>query len=105
MRRHPRVPCLHPVRISWEEQGQPRFAITKLTDVSESGLRIESSQPIPRGAIVMLESPRMNLRGAATVKHSIRRGAKFLLGLQLTQPLPGETVALIENFNRTDQKV
>jgi hypothetical protein len=114
-RRHRRIPYLGPIRISWEERGQPRFALAKCIDISETGLRIESSHPVPHGTLIQLSAERIKLAGAATVKHSVRHGGKFLLGVQLTQAIVGGKIAelegrpvvsvLIENFNRTHQKV
>ena len=114
-RRHRRIPCLNPIRLSWEEQGQPRYAIAKCINVSESGLRIESPYPVPAGTSILLASERINLRGSAKVRSLVRNGSKFLLGIQLGQAIRGDIIAgleqqpvdavLIENFNRTDQKV
>lgn len=97
------------------DQGQPRFALTKCVDISETGLRIESPEPVRPGTPIQLGAERIKLRGSATVKHSVRNGSKYLLGIQFTQAILGDTVAgiegrpavtlLIENFNRTHQKV
>ena len=115
LRRHRRIPYQGPIRISWTEQGSPRFAITRCIDISEAGLRIESPYPVPTGAVLSLLSERIKLHGAATVKHSVRHGSKYLLGLQLAQAVLGGTITslegrpvvtvLIENLNRIHQKV
>jgi hypothetical protein len=115
VRRHPRVPYPGPVRISWEEHGQPMFAACKCVDISESGLSIESLQPIPRGARVQLRAERIPLCCSAVMKHSARHGAKHVLGLELNLTVRADTIAelgksaltalLIENFNKLDQKL
>jgi hypothetical protein len=115
LRRHRRIPYPGPIRISWEDQGQPRFAMAKCIDISESGLCIESPQPVRPGANIQVGAERIKLAGAATVKHVVRNGSKFLLGVQLTQVMRGQTlqqieglspvVIVIENFNRLHQKV
>jgi len=112
VRRHRRIPFLGPIKVSWEEHGQVRFALTKCIDISDQGLRIESPQPVRPGTLIMLESERIKLRGAATVRHSVRYGAKYLLGLQITEAVLGDTIAklegrpvvtvLIENLNKLD---
>lgn len=114
-RRHRRIPFFGPIKVSWEEHGQVRFAITKCIDISDHGLRIESPHPVRPGTLIMLQSERIKLRGAGTVRHSVRHGAKFLLGLQLTEAILGDTIAhlegrpvvtvLIENLNKIHQKV
>jgi hypothetical protein len=98
VRRNPRIPYQGPIRIAWEEHGQPRFATTKCLDISAEGLRIESSQPVPRGAVIQLNAERIGLAGSATVKHVVRKGAKYLLGLELSQAVLSKTIAVIESL-------
>lgn len=115
LRRHRRIPYFGPIRISWEERGQPRFAMARCVDISDSGLRIESPVPVPSGAVIQLGAERIKLAGAAAVKHVVRNGSKFLLGVQLTQLMLNKTIAelegrpavtvLIENLNKIHQKV
>jgi hypothetical protein len=96
-RRHDRVPFVGPVRLSWEDaRGEARFAHAKCVDVSESGMRIESPTPIPNGARIQLNAERIKLSGTATVKHSIRYGSKYVLGVELAQ-IAGETTARCAN--------
>ena len=95
-RRHRRIPYLNPVRISWEDQGQPHFAATRCIDISDAGLRVESPYPVQPGTVIMLNSERIKLTGAATVKHLVRHGSKFLLGCQLTQASLSDAIARLE---------
>jgi hypothetical protein len=115
LRRHRRISYVGPVRLSWEEHGQPRFAMAKCLDISETGLRIESPQPLRPGTNIQLGAERIRLAGAATVKHMVRSGSKYLLGVELSQTMlrnslaqlegrPSVTV-LIENLNKLHQKV
>lgn len=96
IRRHRRIPYLGPIRISWEEHGQSRFSMAKCIDLSETGLRIEAPCPVPAGTAIQLRAERIKLAGAATVKHSVRHGSKYLLGLHLTQAILNDTIAEIE---------
>ncbi|MGD1091423.1 MAG: PilZ domain-containing protein [Bryobacteraceae bacterium] len=96
VRRHRRVPYMGPIRLSWEdERGQPKFVQSKCLDISESGLRVETSQPIPLRTCLMLRAERINLSGAATVRHSQRYGAKYILGIELSQVLHDKTLAMV----------
>jgi hypothetical protein len=115
IRRHRRIPYVGPVRISWDDHGQPRFALTKCVDISESGLCIESPEGIRIGATIQMGAERIKLAGSGIVKHVDRKGRKYFLGVELTQfkldtavasleDRPAVTV-LIENLNRLYQKV
>ena len=115
IRRHRRIPYVGPVRISWDDRGQPRFALAKCIDISEAGLCIESPEPVPQGASIQVGADRIKLAGSATVKHVVRNGSKYLLGVELTnfrfnnvlanlESRPAVTV-LIENLNKLYQKV
>jgi PilZ domain len=110
IRRQRRIAYVGPIRISWEDQGQPRFALAKCIDISETGVRIEAPQPVRIGATIQLAAERIKLAGSATVKNVIRNGSKFLLGVQLNHAMPGDAIAEmdrcpIENLNRIHQKV
>lgn len=88
IRRHGRIPYTGPVRVSWQDSdGQSRYMMAKCIDVSEGGLRIESSEPIPARAVILLNAERLKVSGSATVKHVVRRGSKYLLGVELNAAL------------------
>jgi PilZ domain len=95
-RRHRRIPYLVPMRISWEDQGEPCFATARCIDLSQDGIRMELNQQVPRGARLQIAAERLNLFGSATVRRSERYGAKYPLGLQFTQPMPTSKIAEIE---------
>ena len=95
-RRHRRIPYLVPMRISWEDQGQPCFAIARCIDLSQDGIRMELNQQVPRGARLQIAADRLNLFGSATVRRSERSGGKYLLGLEFSQSMPSSKIAEIE---------
>ncbi len=96
IRRHHRIPYVGPVRLSWEDdQRRAKFILAKCVDISETGLRVEVSEPIPVRTNLQLRAERINLGGSATVKHSVRYGSKYLLGLQLSQVLQDKTLTLV----------
>jgi hypothetical protein len=95
-RRHGRIPYLGPLRISWiEPSGEPRFAMAKCIDVSEAGLRIELSVGIPLRTPITLNAERIKMSGPASIKHVARRGAKYILGLELSQALQKQAAAAL----------
>jgi len=99
-RRHRRIPYIGPVRISWEDQGNPCFAAGHCIDMSDEGLRIELVQRLRPGAMVQVAAERLRLTGTAHVKHIERSGGKFLLGLNLTEALLSRTIADLEGGQR-----
>ena len=94
IRRHHRFPYLGPVRISWEgARGEIKHGHVKCCDVSQGGLKAEVPEAIPPRTTVWLRAERIQFSGAATVKHVTRVGAKYILGLELSQPIRHEAVA------------
>jgi hypothetical protein len=88
IRRHTRIPHLGRVRISWEgAHGVSMFTLGKCLDVSEGGMRIEVSEPIPARSRVLLQADQIKVGGSASVKHVARLGSKYILGLELSQSI------------------
>jgi PilZ domain len=98
LRRHHRVQYIGPARISWEDaRGLPQYAQGRCLDISKSGLRIalEVFEPIPIRSCVSLRLERIKVASSATVKHVTRRGAKYLLGLELREAFGRDALAVI----------
>ena len=93
VRRYQRIPYAGPIRVSWEERGQPCFAIGKSIDISQRGMRIEVIPAVPSGITVQLAVERIRFAGSAAVKRVGRSGSKHLLGLELLHPVPEKTIA------------
>jgi hypothetical protein len=69
--------------------------MAKCIDVSEAGLRIEVAANVPLRTALTLNVERLKLSGPAIVKHVERRGAKFILGLQLSQALQEKALSAL----------
>lgn len=88
LRRHNRLIYSGSIRLSWNDaQGQPKYTLAKCIDISKSGLRVESAEPVPIRANVSLRADRINISGSASVRYVARRGSKFILGLELSHTL------------------
>jgi hypothetical protein len=96
-RKHGRIHFQSGVRLSWEDSAGPKFTTGKCLDISDGGLRIEVLAMIPVGARVVLSVERIKLGGVASVKHVSRRGAKYEVRLELSQPLSGNIIAAIRD--------
>ena len=88
LRRHQRNAKSAPVQIIWKDrQGQDRFVNGRILDVSESGIRVEVSDPIEKQTYVTLQSPGLGLHGTASVRTCARKGMKYLVGLEFSAGL------------------
>lgn len=96
IRRHPRRPLTGRVRLLWDDgNGNSKFVNGTCLDFSETGLRIEIPISIPVSTSVTLSADRINLIAAATVKHLVRRGPQFVVGVELSQAMHPKTMVAI----------
>ena len=95
-RRHSRIPYAGPVRVSWTgPSGDPAYTLGKCIEVSESGLRIEVPVQIAVRTPLLLNAERIKFSGPAMVRHCVRTGSKYILGLELSQSMTDKVVATI----------
>ena len=94
-RRHQRIRYLGAARISWDdERGLASYADAKCMDVSQEGLCIVVADTVPVRSLLSLRVERIKVGGSATVKYVARRGRKCVLGLNLSQPVPKNSLDL-----------
>jgi hypothetical protein len=94
-RRYRRVPYIGPVRVGWSVGGEIRYASAKCIDVSGGGLRLEVPVPVPLLTGISLNADRINVSGSARVRHMTRYGAKYLIGVELSQALQEKVMAAL----------
>lgn len=71
------------LEISWQDgRGTKRTLTVHAIDLSNSGIRVESAEPIELHTEVHLRAERYGLSGFTSVRHCGRRGAKYILGLE-----------------------
>jgi hypothetical protein len=76
------------VTLSWEDAaGRTCSMRVRGVDMSRLGARVESSEPMVPGAFVFLQAPELKLMGGAVVKHCVRRGFSYRIGLEFRNPL------------------
>ena len=96
LRKHNRISRIGRVFIAWEDpQGCIQYAQAQCLEVSEGGLRISAPQPIPVRSRISLRGDEIDLFGTAIVRHSTRKGFKYILGLELAQPMSDKASASI----------
>ena len=97
-RRHRRFPYLGPVLMVWDtDHRRTKYVRAKLLEISEGGLRVEIPEPLPVDAHISLRAERINLFGSVAVKHVVRCGSKYVLGLEFSQRLRDQAAELIRN--------
>jgi len=75
-----------------------RTIAVRAIDVSDSGIRVESSERIELQTEVFVRAERYGLTGCTTVRHSSRRGAKYVLGLEFHADSPAVDTDQAEAF-------
>ena len=69
----------------WEDsRGQSRFLQAKAVDVSDSGVRLETSEPIEAGTHVKIWIEHSDTSGNAVVRHCNRTGRLYVLGVEFS---------------------
>ena len=98
VRRHERIACTLPVRLSWaDERGAERYAKGKCRDISASGLRIETTETIPAQSFVNLRVEKVDVAGSARVRYIRRSGIGNVIGLELSQKVRQQLLDLLSD--------
>jgi hypothetical protein len=83
IRRHERVECNTRGRAMWSDgSGQDKWAIVRIFDLSESGVRMELPEPVEARSVISFSSDDMKVRGQATVRFCRRQGTKYVVGAE-----------------------
>lgn len=85
LRRHARSTRSAPIQLVWKSrQGVDGFLTGRIIDVSESGVRVEVSDPLEKQTYVTLQASSLGLHGSASVRSCTRKGMKYLVGLEFS---------------------
>ena len=58
--------------------------ICRAIDLSESGMRVESTEPLPVGAYVNFRFQKVEFEGSASVRSCSRPKARYVVGLEFS---------------------
>lgn len=84
LRRHDRRPIDYDFAVSWQDsRGDIRSLRARGLDLSDSGARIETAETIDADSYLHVRAEEHGVSGAALIRHLIRRGSKYLIGLEL----------------------
>jgi hypothetical protein len=85
MRRQERAEVVVEVDVMWtDRQGHERFATARAIDICESGIRMQVPEALPERSFVRLRADKIGLAGTASVRSCIKKGTKFLVGLEFS---------------------
>ena len=71
------------LEVTWKDSRTISRTITvQAIDLSDSGIRVESSERIDIHTEVFVRAERYGLTGTTAVRHCSRRGSKYVLGLE-----------------------
>jgi PilZ domain len=80
-RRSPRHPTSAAIRLAWTSNFD-KYAMGVCVDISRTGVRIVTSDPIPVRTTVSFKSEALALSGSGTVRHYKRQNGKYVIGLE-----------------------
>ncbi len=104
LRRHNRLVIPGPIRISWQESsGFQKYVRGVCLDVSASGIRVEVVEPIPLRTFVTVGADSIKLVANASVRHSVRKGSKYLIGMEFNCPIKALAERLIAEYNLSEE--
>ena len=95
-RRDVRVRYRAPFYLLWDEQAtEAKYVKAVSCDVSEHGISVEASRSVATGTRLSLRSESGALFGGAVVRHSIKRGSIYVLGLEFGYSLLDDARELV----------
>jgi hypothetical protein len=87
-RRRARIAFKGPVILCWtDERGRDNYGNGRCVNISERGCSIELPDSLPLRANISLRLPELDISAFASVRHVTRKGMKFHIGLEFSQPV------------------
>ena len=83
---------------TWQDGNSSKTVDLRTIDLSNTGVRVESSEPIDLGTKLYVRAEKYGLSGATIVRHKSRRGTKYILGLEFDIEPATESTLDSENF-------
>ena len=83
LRRHERIECDTKGRAMWSDRfGRDKWAIVRIFDLSESGVRLELPEAVEARSVIQFSSDDMKVQGQATVRFCRHQGTKYVVGAE-----------------------
>lgn len=88
IRRHSRSPRSGPVQLTWKDaNGNAQVSRGRLVDISEAGMRVELPEPLEKLTYLTVRADGLGIHGTASVRSCIRKGLKYVVGLEFSAGL------------------
>jgi hypothetical protein len=85
LRRHERADKSLPVQIIWQDRsGTDHFMNGRSLNVSASGMRVEVGERMDHQTYVTVQCTALGLHGRASVRSCVRKGMKYVMGLEFS---------------------
>jgi hypothetical protein len=83
LRRHPRFEAQGKVRVAWTpSSGDANYLVCSVQDISESGMRVVSTESMKVGQYVNFQADFAGINGSALVRSCRRGGMKHEIGME-----------------------
>ena len=81
------------VRISWQDPMRGLVYLRgRCVDASQNGMRIKLHMAIPKQSLIAILADGMGFAGNASVRHVVRNGTNYVLGLELSHAIPANGI-------------
>jgi hypothetical protein len=85
LRRHTRHPASHKLLLSFIDKSQVnRIVRAKCVDISDSGMQIESAEPIEVRTYISFRDEKSASSGSGSVRYCFRKGVNYRIGVEFS---------------------
>ena len=85
LRRHHRTQARSVVQLVWKDHlGNEKYTKARTLDISQSGMRVEVPEQIPKRSYVTFRADELSLHGTGSVKSCHGKGLKYVVGLEFS---------------------
>lgn len=85
LRRHQRHPLSRKVWLSWDAHGQVKQVTCNGLDISTSGMRVSSTEPLPPRDLVQFRIQGTGFAGSGSIRSCSHTKMKYLIGIEFGQ--------------------
>src|SRR6266852_5242276 len=85
LRRHHRTQARSVVQLVWKDHlGNEKYTKARTLDISQSGMRVEVPEQIPKRSYVTFRAAELSLHGTGSVRTCHGKGLKYVIGVEFS---------------------